>query len=165
MMIKKTEEIPRGVLDIMGLLEKFLSYNTGGLMPFLDKTVLMPSSSMLYLIATSHTGCEEENVRVQGGGLNQYIDARIDAVMEVEKIISRYGGVDEFRRCCRMYKILSEKNYSILKDVSQIGQSKLPNMTAVASLHKMNTHTLRKRIKYSLFELASLIYSQKRRRR
>ena len=164
-MAKIPEEIPHGVLDIISLLEKFLSYNAGGLMPFIDETIPMPSSYMMFLIATAHSGCGEENVRVQGGGATEYIDARIDAVMELEKIIRRYGGVDAFQGNFRVYEVLAPKNYSILKDVSQIGQSKLPNMTAVASLYKMNTHTLRKRIKYSLYELACLIYSRKWGRR
>ena len=90
----------------------------------------------------------------------QFIDARIDAVMEVENIIRRYGGVDAIRQKCSFYEVIFPKEASILKDVSRIGEKDYPNMTAVASLYRMNTHTLRKRIKRSLCELACLIYAK-----
>ena len=131
-------------------------------MPFFDEAIPLPAGDLMYLIATGHTNNDEENVRVQGGGMIQFIDARIDAVMEVENIIRRYGGVDAIRQKCSFYEVIFPKEASILKDVSRIGEKDYPNMTAVASLYRMNTHTLRKRIKRSLCELACLIYAKDR---
>ena len=156
----KKPDLPHGVTDIIGMLERFLEYNKGGLMPFFDENTAVPTGDLMYFIAIGHSNNEEENIRVQGGGMIQAIDSRIDAIMEIEKIIRRYGGVNAIRQKCKIYEVISPKDANILKDVSKIGEFGLPNMTAVASLYRMNTHTLRRRIKRSVCELACLIYAK-----
>lgn len=164
-MVKKVEELPHGVVEISEMLNKFLFFNPNGLMVFFNKDVPWVTDYMLYLIATAKTEGDDAGVRIQGGNLTQYADARIDAVMGIEKLIRQYGGLDMIRQKFEIYTALAPKDCKILKEVSQIGCFDFPNMTAVASLNRMNTHTLRRRIKKALLEVACLIYAKSDSRR